>query len=590
MDDTERLRTQLAEATRGEYELLHQLGQGGMATVYLAHDLALDRRVAIKVMAPHLVAVEGMAERFLQEARVAAALSHPSIVPIHAVRRSGELLFFVMRYVAGRSLDAVLAERGALSVPMVRAILTQVGAALEAAHRKGVIHRDIKPANILLDDHGDALVADFGIARVSAKQGTTQVGQTVGTPEYMSAEQCAGWALTGAADQYSLGVVAYELLAGAPPYRGESLLQVVWKMMNEPAMPIIVHRRDVPEALSEVIERMMSRDAEQRFASVADAVAALPPLTLGPDDPVRRELIECAQPPKRAASRASAATMVVTPAPATAPTAPTAETAHAARPVAALRLPLAAGVMTIDDITWLSPEAVDAAGLVVEGTDIRWESSDAAVARVTYDGRVIAASTGRATITAHAGDAMCSVIIVVTRAGLRSFELTPKQAVLEVGDRVPLEIATGEARTVMPHPRLADWSSSDSAVARVDCRGRVTAVGEGQATITARAGGATSTVTFRVTKAMITAVRVSGPLQRVTVGAPVRLAAEPANTKGHPLPGMAVTWEVSDPAVAAISADGLLVPLRSGQVLVAARVAGRVGTTRVTIQAPALAG
>ncbi len=612
MTDIDPMRARLAEAIAGDYDLLEELGRGGMATVHLAHDRALDRRVAIKVMAPHLVAVDGMAERFLQEARVAAALSHPHIVPIHAVRRSGDLLYFVMRYVEGRSLDVILAERGPLPVPMVRAILTQVGSALEAAHRKGVIHRDIKPANILIDEHGDAVVADFGIARVGARPGTTEVGQTVGTPEYMSTEQCAGWALTGAADQYSLGVVAYELLAGAPPFRGATLLEVVWKMVNEPAMPVIVHRRDVAEGLSDAIERMMSRRADERFPSVSDAIASLPPLTLAPDDPVRRELISFAtaraavrgaaaaptagsSAARRAVPSASAQTVVTTPAVASSVDVdslplPDVTGRHGSQDVARLRLPMVAGVLTIDDVIPLCPEATDSTGRPIVDAGLAWTSSDPAVARVGPDGRVVAVGTGRAAITARSGDAMCTLSLVVTRAGLRTIALAPRPSSLEVGDRLALTLATGESEALLPHPRLAAWRSSDPSVASVDAVGRVSALREGAVEIFATAGGATGSVALRVTRAVITAVNVSGTPSRLVIGEHFRLSASAENAKGHPLHGLPVTWEVSDPGIAAISPDGDLVGLRSGQVLVAARVSGRVGTTRVTVSAPAFAG
>ena len=612
MTDIDPMRARLAEAIAGDYDLLEELGRGGMATVHLAHDRALDRRVAIKVMAPHLVAVDGMAERFLQEARVAAALSHPHIVPIHAVRRSGDLLYFVMRYVEGRSLDVILAERGPLPVPMVRAILTQVGSALEAAHRKGVIHRDIKPANILIDEHGDAVVADFGIARVGARPGTTEVGQTVGTPEYMSTEQCAGWALTGAADQYSLGVVAYELLAGAPPFRGATLLEVVWKMVNEPAMPVIVHRRDVAEGLSDAIERMMSRRADERFPSVSDAIASLPPLTLAPDDPVRRELISFAtaraavrgaaaaptagsSAARRAVPSASAQTVVTTPAVASSVDVdslplPDVTGRHGSQDVARLRLPMVAGVLTIDDVIPLCPEATDSTGRPIVDAGLAWTSSDPAVARVGPDGRVVAVGTGRAAITARSGDAMCTLSLVVTRAGLRTIALAPRPSSLEVGDRLALTLATGESEALLPHPRLAAWRSSDPSVASVDAVGRVSALREGAVEIFATAGGATGSVALRVTRAVITAVNVSGTPSRLVIGEHFRLSASAENAKGHPLHGLPVTWEVSDPGIAAISPDGDLVGLRSVQVLVAARVSGRVGTTRVTVSAPAFAG
>src|SRR2546427_4945869 len=182
----------LRHATLGDYEILAELGRGGMATVYLAHDVALDRKVAIKVLAPALLAMgEGMVERFKREARTAAALSHPHIIPIYAVRESDRVLYFVMQYVQGRALDSIIRDVGPLPIAMVQTILAQVGDALSYAHRHGIIHRDIKSANIMLDDEGRAVVTDFGIAKVVQAQGLTVTGVTVGTPTYMSPEQAA---------------------------------------------------------------------------------------------------------------------------------------------------------------------------------------------------------------------------------------------------------------------------------------------------------------------------------------------------------------------------------------------------------------
>ena len=162
----------LRKDTLGTYDIAGVLGRGGMATVYLAHEIALDRKVAIKVMSPALMqSGPGMADRFKREARTAAALSHPHIIPIYGVRESGHLLFFIMKYVQGRGLDAIIKEHGPLPIKMVQAILSQAGSALDYAHRHGVIHRDIKPANIMLDVEGWAVVTDFGIAKVSDSQG-----------------------------------------------------------------------------------------------------------------------------------------------------------------------------------------------------------------------------------------------------------------------------------------------------------------------------------------------------------------------------------------------------------------------------------
>ncbi len=173
---------QLRKALLGHYEVFGEIGRGGMATVYLGHELALERKVAIKVMSPGLVHGPGMVERFKREARTAAHLSHPNIIPVYAVREGEGLLFFVMKLVEGTPLDAIMKELGKLPLPMVEAILAQVGGAFGYAHRHGIVHRDIKPSNILIDDEGWAVVTDFGSAKVQESEALTQSGVAVGTP------------------------------------------------------------------------------------------------------------------------------------------------------------------------------------------------------------------------------------------------------------------------------------------------------------------------------------------------------------------------------------------------------------------------
>ena len=174
----------LRAATSGEYEIVRELGRGGFATVYLGRDLALERDVAIKV----LTALDedadssGEIERFRREARTAGRLSHPNIIPIHAVRSNGGLQYFVMKFVRGRPLDGVLKDTGALPLALVQTILKQVGSALAHAHRHGVVHRDVKPANIMLDEDGWAVVADFGIAQVARAEKLTATGMIIGMP------------------------------------------------------------------------------------------------------------------------------------------------------------------------------------------------------------------------------------------------------------------------------------------------------------------------------------------------------------------------------------------------------------------------
>ena len=250
----------LRDVTLGEYEILVELGSGGMATVYLAHDIQLDRKVAIKVMHPQLLAGDEMVERFKLEARTAAGLSHPNIIPIYAVRQQDDLLFFVMKCIEGRPLDSIIKKEAPLPAAMVRHVIGKVGEALGYAHRRGVIHRDIKPANIMIDTEGQPIVTDFGIAKVADTQGLTITGAAIGTPTYMSPEQCHALPLTGASDQYSLGVMTYEMLTGKPVFDGPSVMNIMYKHVHEAPPPLQDHAPDCPPELAQAVERMLAKE------------------------------------------------------------------------------------------------------------------------------------------------------------------------------------------------------------------------------------------------------------------------------------------------------------------------------------------
>jgi serine/threonine protein kinase len=285
----------LRSATLGEYDILGELGRGGMATVYLAHELSLDRKVAIKVMLPAMLTGAGMVERFKREARTAANLSHPNIIPIYTVREAEGLIFCVIKLVEGTPLDAVMRELSQLPIPMVQGILAQVGGALGYAHRHGVIHRDIKPGNILIDDEGWAVVTDFGIAKVVASTGLTSTGMAVGTPTYMSPEQATADEVTGASDQYSLGVVAYEMLAGRPPFVGGSMVALMYSHNHDDPPSLKLFRHDVPDQLCNAVMRMLRKAPDERFPTMEDAVIAAGARPLMHDDPSRSQLIALAK-------------------------------------------------------------------------------------------------------------------------------------------------------------------------------------------------------------------------------------------------------------------------------------------------------
>jgi serine/threonine protein kinase len=285
----------LRRATVGDYEIKGELGHGGMASVFLAHELALDRKVAIKVMSPALFSTAGMVERFKREARTSASLSHPHIIPIFAVRESPEIVYFVMKFIEGRSLESIVHQLGQMPIPLVQAILYQVGSALGYAHRRGVVHRDVKPANIMIDSDGWSVVTDFGIAKVAESKGLTQTGATIGTPSYMSPEQCAAKTeLTGASDQYSLGVVAYEMLAGQLPFQAETTVGLLFAHVHETPPSIADIRPDIPEDVADAVMRMLAKEPEERWPDIETAVGALGGAPIAHDDPIRAQLVELA--------------------------------------------------------------------------------------------------------------------------------------------------------------------------------------------------------------------------------------------------------------------------------------------------------
>jgi serine/threonine-protein kinase len=262
----------LHAALTGKYELLGRLGQGGMGEVYLARDLALGRRVAIKVMLPEHVTNPETAERFRREARIVASLNHPNIIPVYAVHETDDLAYFVMRYVEGRTLASILQHGGRVPPPIVQAVLGQVGRGLAYAHRRGVVHRDIKPANIMIDEDGWVLIADFGIAKVRGSQDLTLAGTTIGTPTYMSPEQCSDHDVTPASDQYALGIMAYEMLSGRAPFRGTTIASIVKQQLYDPPPPLREVYPGCPPELARAVTRMIAKQPKARWPSVEEAV------------------------------------------------------------------------------------------------------------------------------------------------------------------------------------------------------------------------------------------------------------------------------------------------------------------------------
>jgi len=268
---------QLNTALDGRYRIEHEIGAGGMATVYLAHDVKHDRRVALKILKPELAAMIG-GDRFLQEIRVTANLQHPHILPLHDSGAAGTFLYYVMPFVEGESLRDRLDREKQLPVDEAVRIAVAVGSALDYAHRHEVIHRDIKPANILLQD-GQPVVADFGIAlAVNAAGGArmTETGLSIGTPHYMSPEQASGdRALDGRSDVYALAAMLYEMLTGDPPFPGSTAQSVLAKILTEKPRPVTAAREATPSHVGFAVEKALAKLPADRFASAGAFVEAL---------------------------------------------------------------------------------------------------------------------------------------------------------------------------------------------------------------------------------------------------------------------------------------------------------------------------
>ena len=283
-------------ALAGRYVLERRLGRGGSGVVFLARELQLDRPVAIKLLSPPKAVDPIARQRFLGEARTAARLSHPNIVPIFSVDELADLVFFAMAYVEGQTLGQRIREHGPLSPQEGARLLREVARALAHAHERGVVHRDVKPDNILLDAAtGRALVSDFGIARVGGGSGTTGPWEVVGTADYMSPEQAGGIGVDARSDIYSLGVVGYYALSGQLPFEAPDCYAMLARHITEPPPPLASVAPGVPRRLAQVIDRCLLKEPAARFSSgvhLADAVRFAVSVPVGPPLALRAFLVE----------------------------------------------------------------------------------------------------------------------------------------------------------------------------------------------------------------------------------------------------------------------------------------------------------
>ncbi len=261
--------------TLGKYQLLQEIGRGGMGAVYKAYDPFLDRTVAIKLLAPHLVWEKDFVERFLREARAAARLRHPNIIEIHDVGQEGSNYYFVMAYMPGSSLKELTARQSRLPPAKALPILRQLADALDYIHAKGLVHRDVKPANIMFDERDQAVLMDFGIVKAAQESRLTATGSSIGTPHYMSPEQIQGQPVDARTDQYALGIIAFELLTGRVPFDADTTTAILYKHVNAPPPSATACCPDLPSAIETVLNRALSKSPDERYATCGDLAKAL---------------------------------------------------------------------------------------------------------------------------------------------------------------------------------------------------------------------------------------------------------------------------------------------------------------------------
>ncbi len=532
-----------------------------MGSVYLARELDLDRLVAIKVLASNWLTDEAMVERFRREARTIASLRHPSIVHVHGVGRAADLHYFIMDYIDGVSLASILRLHGALSIPVVRAILYQVGSALSYAHRpgRGVIHRDVKPANIMLDTEGNSFVTDFGISKVTESQsGLTMTGLIMGTPEYMSPEQCRGDAVTFASDQYALGAVAYAMVAGAPPFTGPQYA-VLMGHTAESVPPVHEARPDCPTELAKAVHRMLAKSAAERWPDLRDALAAAGARPLLPDDPVREELIALVRAAQGSQPGAAGG----------APRFSSKDTGGERTPTW-LRIIALPRSLEIGEAIPLRATLGFADGGEMEGRGVRWESTDPSILRVEQDtGRMVAVGVGSAVIRAQSGAAVESAAVDVTETRVARVSLEPATLAIEVGDTARLIARPQSTREQLLERRVL-WSSSDPRVASVSVDGVVHAHSAGAASILAHCEGVGAAMNVAVEPARPASIVIGGVPVALPMGEKVTARAKVLDARNQEL-RRSVNWSVRDPTIITVDAGGVLLGVSAGRTQLSAR-------------------
>ncbi|MBC7844496.1 MAG: protein kinase [Gemmatimonadaceae bacterium] len=560
----------LRMATAGTYDIAGVLGRGGMAVVFVGEDMRLRRTVAIKVMEPHLGALPGMAERFLEEARTLAHLQHPNIITVHDVQQAKGLSFFVMALIEGGGVDQLCRRDEPLPIDQARWILPQASSALAYAHSERIIHRDVKPANILVNIKGDAVLTDFGIAKVSDGGGLTKSGTQIGTPVYMSPEQFSEMPIGPASDQYALGVTAYEMLTGKPPFTGD-LYTIIAAHGVKPPVPIRQLRPDCPAYLANAVMRMLEKRPDDRWPSLDDLREVFGANMPSNGGDARKQLATIARELHRERKEAVKAL--------------TAEAPQSPMPTNADRLPTRPRPANHSVAVW-PPGATIFVGGTLDlrvsvttdgGEDMKdavvvWSSSHPECVDVDANGRLRGIAHGTAVIRATVDGIAAESNITSDLAPVARLAVSQRELTLLVGDIVQPSVSaidvTGATRTDVS---LA-WISRGPTVAHLDAPGTVRALNPGLAVIEVSFGNVRQTIEITVVRRPITKLQIRPVKPFVELGATLPLIADAFDDRGVAVKSVQLRWRSSAPSIVHVDSAGKALAISEGSARIIAEV------------------
>ena len=573
-NDADVLLSRVQAATEGEYNIERELGRGGMAAVFLARDIALDRRVAIKVMLPDLIDLEGSHERFVIEARTAAHLDHPGIVTVYSVKQREGLLFIVMKFVDGRTLDAILKDDRTLTGPVFASVVAQVADALQFAHSEGIVHRDVKPSNILIDTRGRPVVADFGIAKVITARSITVTGSMIGTPAYMSPEQCRGLPATPASDQYSLGVMAYEMLSRRLPFTG-TLFELLHAHGDEPPPPLDDIVSGIDPRTAQIVHRMLEKNPRARFPSLTEVAALFTEVgnAGGRMSNVRATIA--------ALARAPDATRPISRRGAIAYNLAAADTEVTSTPSPALVITPPEPSIEVGESIRL--RVSESSGASLGGVRIAWRSEDASIATVDENGVVTGLSVGFAKITASGGAASGRVAVTVNAPRVDTLVVTPQAPDIVADSEIQFVATALDARGTLISGQSVVWTSSEVSVCTVSQQGRANGVAAGRATISAHCGDISGSALVKVRLPSVERVFVDPGDVSIEVEESIKLSATATGPMDRQLTGRTMTWRSTVPTVVTVSSGGAILGVSPGTAAVIATCDGKEGLCSVSV-------